>query len=49
VFRRNERESTFNQLKARSEFLMTRAEVDQNQRQRVAQACDTVSERAKAL
>jgi hypothetical protein len=49
AFRRNERESTFNQLKARSEFLMTRAEVDQNQRQRVAQACDTASERAKAL
>jgi diguanylate cyclase len=46
LFRRTERESSLKQLKARSEFMMTRAEADQNQRQGIAQAYDIAQQQA---
>jgi diguanylate cyclase (GGDEF)-like protein len=46
LFRRTERESSLEQLKARSEFMMTRAEAEQTQRQGVAQAYDIAREQA---
>jgi diguanylate cyclase (GGDEF)-like protein len=46
LFRRTERESSLEQLKARSEFMMTRAEADQKQRQGVAKAYDIAREQA---